>query len=156
MVLLKDPSSSLSFRWTSSSSSCSYQSNLVFVSGRISPQDFDVFSISPQQTYSFRCWFFQQPRSNLLLKMFFQAHWRWYYVILDNLSSCFMIHMLLRMRYFKSINLVIGVTLGYVSPKTFPKDFAIYGAHKWPKFLFILPMNKFLVFLFLSIQYCFH
>ena len=25
---------------------------------------------------------------------------RWYYVILDNLSSCFMIHMLLRMSYF--------------------------------------------------------
>ena len=48
--------------------------------------------------------------------------WRWYYVILDNLSSCFMIHMLLRMRYFKSINLVIGVTLGYISPKAFPKD----------------------------------
>ena len=41
-------------------------------------------------------------------------HWRWYYVILDNLSSCFMIHMLLRMRYFKSINLFVGVILCHV------------------------------------------
>ena len=65
--------------------------------------------------------------------------WRWYYVILDNLSSCFMIHMLLRMRYFKSINLVIGVTLGYISPKAFPKDFCYYGAHRWPKFFFYPP-----------------
>ena len=37
---------------------------------------------------------------------------RWCYVNLDNLSSCFMIHMLLRMRYFKSINLFFGVILG--------------------------------------------
>ena len=44
---------------------------------------------------------------------------RWCYVILDNLSSCFMIHMLLRMRYFKSINLFVGVILGYISPKAF-------------------------------------
>ena len=56
------------------------------------------------------------------VQFFLPYHWRWYYVILDNLSSCFMIHMLLRMRYFKSINLVIGVTLGYISPKAFPKD----------------------------------
>ena len=34
----------------------------------------------------------------------------------------FMIHMLSRMRYFKSINLFIGVILGYISPKAFPKD----------------------------------
>ena len=34
----------------------------------------------------------------------------------------FMIHMLSRMRYFKSINLIIGVILGYISPKAFPKD----------------------------------
>ena len=38
-------------------------------------------------------------------------HLRWCYVILDNLSSCFMIHMLSRMRYFKSINLFVGVIL---------------------------------------------
>ena len=55
------------------------------------------------------------------VQFFLPYHWRWYYVILDNLSSCFMIHMLLRMRYFKSTNLVIGVTLGYISPKAFPK-----------------------------------
>src|SRR3954470_3203315 len=47
---------------------------------------------------------------------------RWCYVILDNLSSRFMIHILLRMRYFKSMNLFIGVILGYISPKAFPKD----------------------------------
>ena len=34
----------------------------------------------------------------------------------------FMIHMLSWMRYFKSINLITEVTLGYISPKTFPKD----------------------------------
>ena len=50
------------------------------------------------------------------VQFFHPYHWRWYYVILDNLSSCFMIHMLLRMRYFKSFNLVIGVILGYISP----------------------------------------
>ena len=47
---------------------------------------------------------------------------RWYYVILDNLSSCFMIHMLLRMRYVKSINQLVGAILCHVSPKAFPKD----------------------------------
>ena len=53
---------------------------------------------------------------------FLPYHRRWYYVILDNLSSCFMIHMLLRMRYFKSINLFVGVILCHISPKAFPKD----------------------------------
>ena len=33
--------------------------------------------------------------------------------------SCFMIHMLSRMRYFKSINLFVGIILGYISPKAF-------------------------------------
>ena len=47
---------------------------------------------------------------------------RWCYVILDNLSSCFMIHMLSRMRYFKSINLFVGVILEKISPKAFPKE----------------------------------
>ena len=48
--------------------------------------------------------------------------------------SCFMIHMLSRMRYFKSIifssfkrsfqpiNPFVGIILGYISPKAFPKD----------------------------------
>ena len=53
------------------------------------------------------------------VQFFLPYHWRWYYVILDNLSSCFMIHMMLRMRYFKSINLFVGVILGYISPKAF-------------------------------------
>ena len=47
---------------------------------------------------------------------------RWCYVLLDNFHSCSMIHLLLRMRYFKSINLVVGAILGYISPKVFPKD----------------------------------
>ena len=42
-----------------------------------------------------------QPFSILLsgVQFFLLYHWRWYYVILDNLSSCFMIHMLSGMRY---------------------------------------------------------
>ena len=36
---------------------------------------------------------------------------RWCYIILDNFHSCFMIHMLSRTRYFKSINLFVGVIL---------------------------------------------
>ena len=56
------------------------------------------------------------------LQFFLSYHWRWYYVILHNLSSCFMIHMLSRLRYLKSIKLVMGVILGYISPKAFPKD----------------------------------
>ena len=31
--------------------------SIVFVSGRISPHSFGMFSISPLQAYSFRCWF---------------------------------------------------------------------------------------------------
>ena len=54
-------------------------------------------------------------------------HWRWCYVILDNLSSCVMIHMLLRMRYSKSINLFVGVILCHVSLKAFPKDCCYLG-----------------------------
>ena len=50
---------------------------------------------------------------------FLPYYWRWYYAILDNLSSCFMIHMLSRMRYFKSIIFFIGIILGYISPKAF-------------------------------------
>ena len=56
------------------------------------------------------------------VQFFLPYHWRWYYVILDNLSSCFMIHTLLRMRYFKSIHFFGGLILGYISPKAFPKD----------------------------------
>ena len=35
---------------------------------------------------------------------------RWCYIILDNFHSCFAIHMLSRMRYFKSINLFLKVS----------------------------------------------
>ena len=59
---------------------------------------------------------------------------RWCYVIVDNFPSCFMIHKFSRVTYlkyiifssfrtsFQSINLFIGVILGYISPKAFPKD----------------------------------
>ena len=47
--------------------------------------------------------------------------------------SCFMIHMLSRMRYFKSINLFVGVILGYISPKAFPKECCYCGAYQWSK-----------------------
>ena len=73
---------------------------------------------------------------NLECNSFLPYHWRWYYVILDNLSSCFLFHMLLRMRYFKSINLFIGDILGYISPKAFSKDCCFYGAYYWPKFFY--------------------
>ena len=52
-----------------------------------------------------------------------------------------MIHMLLGMRYFKSINPFFGVILGYISPKAFPKDCCYYGAYNWPKF-FIYPPGE--------------
>ena len=57
-------------------------------------------------------------------------HLRWCYVILDNLSSRFMIHMLSRMRYFKSTNLFVGFILCHVSPKAFPKECCYYGAYQ--------------------------
>ena len=59
---------------------------------------------------------------------------RWSYVILDNFPSCFMIRKLSRMRHvnpsfslrsgdpLQPINLFIGVILGYISPKAFPKE----------------------------------
>ena len=45
---------------------------------------------------------------------------RWCYVSLDNSSSCLMIHMLSRMRYFKPIIFFLGVILCQISPKAFP------------------------------------
>ena len=57
-------------------------------------------------------------RSSSILLLHFEVQFflpyllRWCYIILDNFHSCFMIHMLSRMRYFKSINLFIGVFLG--------------------------------------------
>ena len=38
--------------------------------GRLSPYDLDMLPISPQQAYSFRCWFSQQLRSILPSKFF--------------------------------------------------------------------------------------
>ena len=65
-------------------------------------QGFNSFSKCSSRFFSkeLKCFFILQSG----VQFFLPYHWRWYYVILDNLSSCFMIHMLLRMRYFKSIN----------------------------------------------------
>ena len=70
---------------------------------------------------------------------FFLSHLlRWCYIILDNFYSCFAIHMLSRMRYFKSINLFVGVILCHISPKAFPKEYCYCGAYQWSKFSPIL------------------
>ena len=59
MVLINDQVLHLSSRWNSFSSSCSYQSNLLFsVIGKISAHNFEMSSISPHQAYPFRCGFF--------------------------------------------------------------------------------------------------
>ena len=57
MVSINDPSFSsiLSAKGVVISLLTSIQS-IVFVSGRISPHNFETFSISPQQAYSFCCW----------------------------------------------------------------------------------------------------
>ena len=72
------------------------------------------------------------------VKFFLRYLLRWCYVILDNFHSRFAIHMLSRMRYFKSINLFVGVILGYISPKAFPKQCCYCGAYQWSKFSPIL------------------
>ena len=64
------------------------------------------------------------PKCNSL----YQYVLRWCYVLLDNFQSCCMIHMLSRMRYFKSINLFVGVILVEISPTTFPKECCYCGA----------------------------
>ena len=83
-------------------------------------QEFNSFSKRPLRFFSKELKFFFILHSDV---QFLLSHiLRWYYVILDNLSSCFMIHKLSRMRYFKSINLVIGVSWVKFSLKAFPKD----------------------------------
>ena len=78
-------------------------------------------------------------RSAILSTIF----WRWYYVILDNLSSCFMIHMLLRMRYFKSINLFVGVILCHISPKSLPLGMLLFVVlANDPSYLFIILVEE--------------
>ena len=90
------------------------------------------------------------PKCNSFYLIFF----RWCYVFLDNFPSCFMIHKLSGMTYFKPIIfqfghenfcnssiLFIGVILGYILPKAFQRIVAIYGAYKWPKF-FIHPSSE--------------
>ena len=60
------------------------------------------------------------------------------------------------MSYFKAINLVIGIILGYISPKTVPKDCCyLWCSYKTQVLLSSFRWNKFLVSLFLSIQFFF-
>ena len=103
--------------------------------------------------------FSEEPKLFLILhsrvQFFLPYLWRWYYVIFDNLSSFFMIHMLSRMRYFRSTNLVFGVILGYISPKAFPKDCCYNGAHIGSKFFTYPSGDKFFVSLFIPIQFFF-
>ena len=75
------------------------------------------------------------------VQFFLPYHWRWYYVILYNLSSCFMIHMLSRMRYLNSStsSLELSCVMFHLKPSL--RIVAIYGAHKWPKF-FIYPLGE--------------
>ena len=87
-------------------------------------------------------------RSSSILHLAFQSAFpstlssRWRYIILDNFHSCFAIHMLSRMRYFKSSNLFVGVILCHISPKTFPKECCYSGAYQWSKFSPILPARE--------------
>ena len=48
-------------------------SNQLFsVSGRLSPHNFEMFSISPQQAYSFRCWFSNNSVQSFFVRMLFK------------------------------------------------------------------------------------
>ena len=67
----------------------------------------------------FKCFFFLHSKVQFFLPYLL----RWCYIILDNFHPCFVIHMLSRMRYFKSINLFVGVILCQISPKAFPKEY---------------------------------
>ena len=110
---------------------CSLRPIILFCQDHVQFLPF-VVGVLPElhHSYSFSKWsstFFSKGAQAFFIlqsgvQFFLPYYWRWYYVILDNVSSCFMIHMLLRMRYFKSINLFVGVILCHVSPKAFPKD----------------------------------
>ena len=64
-------------------------------------------------------------RSSSILHLAFQSaillpyQLRWCYVALDNFLHGSSFILFSRMRYFKSINLFVGVILGYISPKAF-------------------------------------
>ena len=59
---------------------------------------------------------------------------RWCYIVLDNFHSCFAIDILSRTRYFKSIDLFVGVILVWISPKAFPKECCIVVLINDPSF----------------------
>ena len=67
------------------------------------------------------------------VQFFLPYRLRWCYIILGNLHSCFAFHMLSGMRYFKSINLFVGVILCHISPKAFPKECCYSGDYQWSK-----------------------
>ena len=54
-------------------------------------------------------------------------------------------------RSFQPINLFVGVVLGYISPKAFPKECCYYGAYQWSKFSPILLVKEVFISLVLSI-----
>ena len=78
---------------------------------------------------------------------------RWWYVILDNFFSCFMIHKLSRMRYLNPSyflrswylfnptisSLMLSWYRFHLKPSR--RFVANYGAYKWPKF-FIYPLGE--------------
>ena len=78
---------------------------------------------------------------------------RWCYIILDNFHSCLVIHMLSRMRYFKSINLFVWVILCHIPLKAFPKECYYCGAYQWSKLsLYHLGGRSFFISLVFSIK----
>ena len=78
---------------------------------------------------------------------------RWCYIILDNFHSCFMSHMLSRMRYSKSINPSIGVILVKISPKSRLEGMLlIVVLTNDPSSPVILSVKKFFISLVLSIK----
>ena len=69
---------------------------------------------------------------------------RWYYVILDNLSSCFpWFTCCYEWVIFKSINLVVGVILCHISPKSLPLGMLLFVVlANDPSYLFIILVEE--------------
>ena len=64
------------------------------------------------------------------VQFFLSYHWRWYYVILDNLSSCFMIQKLSGMRYLNPSTSSLELSWVIFHLKLSLRIVAIYGAYK--------------------------
>ena len=68
--------------------------NQIFsVSGRLSPHNFEMYSVRPYQAYSFSLLVFQQLRSTLLLKMPFQAFCgiSWHFLLHSPISIIYLL-----------------------------------------------------------------